>query len=303
MNHRPLGADVAIVTAADAGYFNLLKGLVLSIRDLEHARGATELVALKVVDLGLTEAQRAELSDLCDILENPGSALTAARGDNPTPFRLARAVKSCIKELFPGFGIYIWIDSDAWVQEWRALEIFAESGRKFGFAIVPELDRAYSCLYDKRSYHFKTNFDWVTEGFGEEVARDLMFRPVLNTGAVAVRADSPLWDLWRSRVSVMFENAKRRVSDQAALNYAVYSEQIPFYPLPSWCNWLCCHARPRLDLESRILTEPMLPFHPIGILHLTETARDRALAVPLSNGQTRSLRLDYLSMRALRAGN
>jgi len=301
MTGRTLGNDVVIVTAADARYFDLVTGLVLSIRDLEAANGSAPPMAVKVVDLGLTEAQRSELSANCDVAPIPDDGAAASRKDLATPFFLSRTVKSRMRDFFPGFSVYLWIDSDAWVQDWRALELLVAAGRGNGFAAVPEIDRAYQCIYEKDSYHFKENFKRVSQGFGEAAAQDLMFRPVINSGVVALRSDSPLWEIWHDAVVTVFQNATTYTSDQAALNYVFYQNRVSFHPLPSWCNWLCCHARPRLDLERRILTEPLLPFYPIGILHLTETARDKAIAVPLSDGSSRMLHLDYLNMRKLRA--
>ena len=300
MTGRALGNDVVIVTAADERYFDLVTGLVLSIRDREAATGSAPPVAVKVVDLGLTEAQRAELSAHCDVAAIQDYGAAGARKDLATPFFLSRTVKSRMRDLFPGFAVYLWIDSDAWVQDWRALELLAAAGRGHGFAAVPEIDRAYRCIYEKDSYHFKENFKRVSQGFGEASAEELLFRPVINSGVIALRSDSPLWKTWHDAVLTVFQNATTYTSDQAALNYVFYRNRTSLYPLPSWCNWLCCHAVPRFDLDRRILTEPLLPFYPIGILHLTETARDRALVVPLSNGGTRSLRLDYLNMRKLR---
>jgi hypothetical protein len=47
-----------------------------------------------------------------------------------------------LREYFPEFEIYVWIDADAWLQDWYAVELFCEGAcRRRGMAIVPEIDR------------------------------------------------------------------------------------------------------------------------------------------------------------------
>lgn len=301
MTEAALGKDTAIVTAADGGYFPLLKGLVHSIRDLERSRDVPERTAIKVADIGLTPEQRDELSAHCDILENPPIELPAPRDGEMTPLRAGCAVKIQLRKLFPGYRLYIWIDADAWVQEWGALQLLEIAGRKYGFAAVPEIDRAYKMLYDRESRFYWGLFNWNADCFGREAAEQLKGLPVVNAGILALRADSPIWDAWSRAFQVAYSNAQEFANDQSALNYAIYFDKVRFYALPSLCNWICTQAAPRLDLHTLALTEPLMPYQRLGIVHLTNSPlRGKPVAVPVSDGTTREMQIDYLSVRALR---
>ncbi len=292
---------MVVVTAADEEYFHVLKGLIHSIRDLEAGHSPKDRAEIRVIDLGLGGASIEELSDHCHVLTGAEPLLKINRTDLSRAHLLSRAMKPFLRDYFPGYGVYIWLDADTWVQDLGALGLLARTARANRTALVPEIDRSYSFLYDKSDYHYRTNFDWVADSFGQPVARDLLYRPVLNSGVFAMRHDSLLWGAWRRHLAITFEKAKKHVSDQAAFNVAVYKEKIQFHPLPSWCNWLCCHALPRLDTQTLTFTEPALPHQKLGILHLTKTYMDREVRVVTDKGKNYPAKLDYLSLRRLRA--
>jgi len=57
-----------IVSASDAAYFDLLKGLVLSIRDKPQGAG----VSISILDVGLNGEQRDWLADQGAVIVEPG---------------------------------------------------------------------------------------------------------------------------------------------------------------------------------------------------------------------------------------
>jgi hypothetical protein len=128
--------DVAVVSAADAQFFDLLQGMVRSLRDKPEGRD----LALYVFDIGMTETQRRWL-----LLQ--GARLHIPSGEtyrDDLPSYLRAFLSRCrIPELFPGHEVYVWLDADAWVQSWDAFAAYVAGALRTGFAITPETDPAY----------------------------------------------------------------------------------------------------------------------------------------------------------------
>src|SRR5579862_7568256 len=104
--------DVAVVSAADDKYFDLLQGMIRSLRDRPQGRD----LRLYIFDLGLTEAQRCWLQVQGAALRDPGTP----PGSAGFPPNLRAFLSSCrLPEVFPGHKVYLWIDADAWVQRWE----------------------------------------------------------------------------------------------------------------------------------------------------------------------------------------
>src|ERR1700722_13762657 len=98
-----MDCDLAVVSAADAAAFDLLSGLVRSLREKPEAGDC----ALYVVDLGLTGSQRQWLPTQGAKLWWPGLPSDAPSApDVPRSF-LSRCR---IPDLFPGHDVYLWID-------------------------------------------------------------------------------------------------------------------------------------------------------------------------------------------------
>ncbi len=98
-----------IVSASDAAYFDLLKGLVLSIR--EKPQGAD--IAISILDVGLNSDQRDWLTGQgADITEPGWDFDMPAHMNTPAHFR-ALLARPFLPKYVPGHDIYLHIDSDA----------------------------------------------------------------------------------------------------------------------------------------------------------------------------------------------
>ena len=110
--------SATIVSASDAVYFDLLKGLVLSIR--EKPDGAD--IALSILDVGLDSAQSAWLAGQGATIVVPDWHFNVPAAMNaPSHFR-ALLARPFLPRYFPGHDVYLQIDSDAWVQDWSAID-------------------------------------------------------------------------------------------------------------------------------------------------------------------------------------
>jgi hypothetical protein len=95
-----------------------------------------------------------------------------------------------------------------------------------------------------------------------------------NSGAFCLRADAPHWKSWANYFNQALSANPNTVSDQAVLNYAIWNDGLAVHPLPSLCNWACHLAVPLYNEKNNKLCEPHLPYHAIGLIHLTGPSKD-----------------------------
>jgi hypothetical protein len=274
-------STLAVVSAADSSYFPLLRGLVQSVRE----SGPKGSYSLCVIDLGLEPSQRAWTERHVDHvvegrwdLDFPGRASAPRRIQGLTcrPF---------LPTYFPGHDAYFWLDADAWVQDWSAVDLFVRACGDGSIGLVPEVDRAYRYHYNAgkpRMWMYRN----YRSGFGEDVAKRLWWNPIISAGAFAMLAASEGWDAWAEHLS---RGLARTVSsiDQTSLNVAVYSDAMPAAFLPAETHWLCNYATPRLDVTTGKLVHPMLPHAVLGILHLAGPfTKHQQTDVEASDGRT-----------------
>ena len=265
-NARPI-----IVSGADSGYFELLQGCIRSIRD--KPEGAE--IALGVLDVGLGEAERGWLDRQGAVVVAPGWDLDFPGRDASPRYRQAQYGRPFLPRHFPRHDAYLWIDADAWVQDWGAVELVLQATAGGALAVVPEMDRSY-----RNFFHAREEFDGViAEGyravFDEATATRLGRLPLLNNGVFALSADAPHWRVWAETLAAALQRSRNALIDQSTLNHVVYDQNLPAHFLPAWCNWICHHASPIRDEARRFLTEPNLPHQKLGIVHLTMWMKSR----------------------------
>lgn len=279
-----------IVSASNAEFFPLLKGLILSI----HEHRPDRQIEISVLDLGMTGDQLDELGSL-------GVKVVPAKWDFEFPGRdsaprwfQAMTARCYLPRYFPGYELYLWLDADAWLQDWRAIELLLLAGAGGNLVIAPELHRAYPLSY-RTGRSNQPSYDSLTISFGETIAQKLIERPMLNVGVFALHQDSPLWPIWAKWVQIGLNRSVNRMTEQNAINAAIYLEPLPFYPLPAWANWLCAWARPHFNPYTSQFVEPVLPHEAISIMHVPRyTAVSKILI-----GQTDlEIPLDYVAFKA-----
>lgn len=304
------GGAPIIVTGADAGYFELLQDLVLSI--LEHPESRE--CALAVFDFGLTDEQRAWLAPRVTYIEKAGWDINFPSMDRAPEYMKSFVVTAFLPKYFPGHDVYIWIDADAWLQNWSAIPLLTEGARRDGFAAVTEVDRNYERLSSGLRLHLH-KYNPLLRGRIRKVrswqqqhmdklyppsgGQAHLLKPLINAGVFAVTADAPHWGAWADSYRKAQIRDYRDLIDQTALNHAVYTSGLPVHRLPAWCNWVCCHALPMVDVEHRLLVEPSLPHHPISILHMAADTKDGVREMRTINGGTAGSGLRRREVQAL----
>jgi hypothetical protein len=289
-------SDTLIVTGADNRYAPLMRELLQSIRSKPQSAG----VDLGVLDCGLETADR----DWCRAqgarLVEPGVDVRFGAGLAVAPGFRAMTARPYLRRYFPGYGTYLWLDADVWVQRWSAIELLARAAHLGDIALVPEVHRSYGNFRDGRDDFEAANGAAYAEAFGTDVAARLIRRPLNNAGVFAIAAASPAWDAWAELLADAAQRSANMI-DQIALNVAIYDRGVREVRLPATCNWIAHLATPAWDEAARAFVEPDPPNEPIGILHLTLTTKwAGSIAVPLVDPASRTGPAARSAARSLR---
>ncbi|MEG4336974.1 glycosyltransferase [Microcoleus sp. D3_18_C2] len=264
--------QIIIITAADANYFELVQGTILSVREKPEG----ENVAIGFFDLGCTPEQLHWLKTQVNIIQKPDWDFDFS-GRNEAPHYLKGLLaRPFLRRYFPSFDIYLWIDADAWVQDWQAVELLVKGAAKRGLAVVAELDRGYYLAYGKLPWYWQFVYRDYQAAFGEEVAQQLHSYPTINAGIFALQKDAPHWEMWAEYLAEGLQRHVSLMTDQIALNRLIYGTEMfdKTEMLPARCNWSCNFGLPVWDKHQACFVEPYLPQEKIGILHLTGYKHD-----------------------------
>lgn len=275
-----------VVTGADDAYLPLLRGLLGSLRQW----APQPFTALACLDLGLQPANREWLAGQVDHVAVPGWDLpVAAHLRAAKPHLRGLTARPFLRDYFPGYELYLWLDSDAWVQERYALERLAAAARDGDIALVTEHDPAYppqAAAAEWRAWHLRTCF-------GEAAAVRRAEGDYFNAGVFALRAGAPHWALWARYFRAGLDATGGAVCcDQTALNHLLAMGAAGVRALPARCNWLCHLGAPSYDAGQGKFCEPVAPHRPLGILHLTGHARTDGIVMQ-GPGMRRTMRAHF----------
>jgi hypothetical protein len=292
-------SGLIVVSAADSGYFPLLRDAVSSVRALNPG------VPIGVLDLGLKGDEIAWLETQAVRVVGPGWDVDfPGRERMPDTFK-AQVARPFLPRHFPGHEMYFWLDADAWLQEWRAVELYSAAAGRDRLAITLELDRAYKRHY-KRPKLFGMNLVWKTyrEAFGWRVAERLGRNPTANVGVFALHREAPHWGAWARRMTQVLQRTRFFFAEQIALNYAIFGDGLPVNFLPAYCNWAVGDALPRYDAARGLFVEPYAPHEVIGVMHLAGPDQKSGVfrLTRLDGGGTVETSLRFGESRALCGG-
>lgn len=292
---------VAIVSGCDANYYPLLVELIASIRQFKTA----ESMDICVLDAGLSDTQIRELEAVASAVRSPAwpPALPASRVAG-MDYLKACVCRPFIRDLFPGYDIYVWLDADTWVQDWKAIATLIE-GAKSGdrIAVTNGADRAYGKpvrISWLGRWPIKVKNFYSSNGlkpFGRAFAKRMVNEYVLSAGFFALHRDAPHWSRWQELVVEAAMRGKLFPAEQLSLGRLVHVEGYKAELLPAYMHWLC--VRPPLwDKESGLFVEPYQPHETLGVLHLSgvdAVRADRSATTPIAatDGSTVELNLRF----------
>ena len=185
-----------------------------------------------------------------------------------------------IKDYFPGYQKYIWLDADTEVFDSEAIKNLAEATEKNDLAISPEVNESYvfkntkfglkkifSSFYKISGWSFKNYNKYISKKLGEE----LFFKPLFNNGVFCMRSDSIIWEQWKTEYQGALNNAKTNYgikTDQLSLNKLIYENFKLISILDSTNNWIVSKSEVIIKKNNFFFT-PSFPRRKINILHYT----------------------------------
>jgi hypothetical protein len=281
-----------IASVGDNAYFHLIRDMVLSVR--AHERN----VAIGILDLGFEPAQRNWLAEHVEHLVIPSWDIVASHQERTPKVVKAAMARAFLPRHFPGYEMYVYIASDAWLQRWQTVELYCAAAGRERIAITPELDRAYK--HDMRLFGITRAWKMYRKAFGWPTANRLGHNPLVNCGAFALHHDAPHWAAWQRVLKRVLQRDRFFAADQIAMNYLIYGDHMPANFLPAYCNWMPGNAPPAFDSTRGFFVEPYPPNEPIGIMHLAGTdAKNQVFRLATLRGRTIETMLRYSESRTL----
>ena len=261
----------AIISLADSKYFELLNELIDSILSFKES----ESITICILDAGLE-------TDQIKILEKKVHKIVKAKWDIEVPdykikgreWLKSQVSRAFLPEYFPGFKKYLWIDADAWVNDWSAVELYFKGSDNQNLSISSSADRAYGrvlradWIFSNIAFIRSQNYKHAkSSGFSNQVSREVALKPHLNIGVFCLENDAPHWLVWQKNLRQALKKGRIFGSEQIAMNITVYCDQMKVQILPTYCNWFLIENI-KFDESKKTYVEPYLPHHKIGIIHL-----------------------------------
>ncbi len=265
-------SKITFVSGCDANYYPLLREWIHSVRRHPESKS----IDINILDAGLSEEQRAELTPLVSKIINPDWPCDLpehkVRGRE---FLKACVCRPFLPQLFPGYDVYFWMDADTWVQSWSSIELFIKGAEKKAITLTAQVDRAYPRCgarvkwlgrwpWKVRGFYFSN----ALKSFGFKTAKSLLPYHVLLAGAFALHKDAPHWKRWQELVVQTMNKGKTFTAEQLSLGVMAYLEGFEYEILPAWTHWLC-EFKPLWDKDKNMFVEPYLPHNELGILHIS----------------------------------
>ena len=261
-----------IVSLADSNYFELLNELVDSIKSFEKSKD----IAICILDAGLTIEQKKILSKKVDEIKSAEWDIEVpafkVKGKEWLKSQVSRAF---LPKYFPDYEKYLWIDCDAWINDWNSIELYFKACDNGKLGITQTLGPGYKIM-SKVNWLFGTvaiiksqNFKHAIKSkIGLDKARKLAFAPHINIGVFSLEKNSIGWKSWQKNLEQTLKSGNIFGSEGLAINMSVYIDDLETEFLPLNCNWIASNLLPKFDEKHNTFVEPYLPNYKIGIMHL-----------------------------------
>ena len=261
-----------IVSLADSNYFNLLNELIDSIKHFDK----NNTTAICILDAGLKKEQVNKLTSKVDEIKSAEWDIQVSsikiKGKEWLKSQVSRAF---LPKYFPNYNKYLWIDCDAWVNDWRSIELYFKACENGKLGITQTLGPGYrimskvNWLFGKIAIIKSQNFKHaISSKIGIEKARKLAFAPHVNIGVFSLEKNSNCWDVWQKNLETTLKSGKIFGSEGLAINMSIYIDNVETEFLPLNCNWIASNLLPKFDEKNHTFVEPYLPNNKIGIMHL-----------------------------------
>ena len=267
-----------IISLADSNYFELVNELVDSIKSFDQSKE----IAICIMDAGLQK-------DQIEILEKKVDQIKKAEWDievsdskiKGREWLKSQVSRAFLPKYFPDYKKYLWIDADAWVNSWYAIELYLKGCENKKLAIATSADRSYGRVL-RAEWVFRSfariksqNYKHAkSSGFSEKIAREVALKPHLNIGVFSLEREAPHWNIWQKNLRKALSSGRIWGSEQIAMNITIYTDNLDVEILPAYCNWTLIEAI-KFDKKNNTFVEPYLPNHEIGIIHFAGKKYDQ----------------------------
>ena len=261
-----------IVSLADEKYFDLLIELIDSIKKNPESKD----IAICILDAGLNDNQREQLKNKVDEVAKAEWDIEVSNlkvmGKEWLKSQVSRAF---LPKYFPKYEKYLWIDCDAWVNDWKCVELYFKACEKGKLGITQTMGPGYKImskvkwLFGKLAIVKSQNFKHaLSSNIDISKSRKLAFAPHINIGVFSLQKNSPCWEVWQKNLRQTLKSGKIFGSEGLAINLSVYIDEVDTEFLPLNCNWIASNLLPKYDSIQKTFVEPFLPNNKIGIMHL-----------------------------------
>ncbi|MFL2895733.1 MAG: glycosyltransferase [Candidatus Pelagibacter sp.] len=261
-----------IVSLADEKYFSLLEELIDSIKRFPESKN----IAICILDAGLNENQIDKIKDKVDEIKKAEWDIKVSaikvRGKEWLKSQVSRAF---LPKYFPNYKKYLWIDCDAWVNDWSSVELYLKACANGKLGITQSLGPGYKILskvkwlFGKLAIVKSQNFKHaISSKINIDKARKLAFAPHINIGVFSLEKNSDCWNIWQKNLYQTIKHGRLFGSEGLAINLSVYVDDVETEFLPLGCNWITSNLLPKFDENKKEFVEPYLPNNKIGIIHL-----------------------------------
>ena len=261
-----------IVSLADANYFPLLEELIDSIKRFQES----ENIAICILDAGLNENQKKILANKVDEIKSAEWDIKVPNHKiNGKEWLKSQVSRAFLPKYFPNYEKYLWIDCDAWVNDWQSVDLYFRACDNGKLGITQTLGPGYKItskvnwLFGKLAIIKSQNFKHAIKSkIPYDKARKLAFAPHINIGVFSLEKNSIGWESWQNNLQKTLQAGNIFGSEGLAINMSVYIDDLETEFLPLNCNWITSNLLPKYDEKNNTFVEPYLPNNKIGILHL-----------------------------------
>ena len=250
----------------------MLEELINSIKRFEESKNIT----ICVLDAGLSEEQKNKLSSKVDEIKSAEWDIKVSESKiKGREWLKSQVSRAFLPKYFPNYEKYLWIDCDAWVNDWQTIELYFKAcdDNKLGitqtigpgYKITSKVDWVFGKFAIIKSQNFKHA---IKSNISLDKARKLAFAPHINIGVFSLEKNSKSWEIWQNNLRETLKGGDIFGSEQLAMNITVYYDNIETEFLPLNCNWITSNLLPKFDETNDTFVEPYLPNNKIGIMHL-----------------------------------
>lgn len=261
-----------IVSLADEKYFNLLEELIDSIKSFPESKN----IAICILDAGLNQDQIDKIKSKVDEIKKAEWDIEVSsfkvKGKEWLKSQVSRAF---LPKYFSSYKKYLWIDCDAWVNDWSSIELYFKACDNGKLGITQSIGPGYKILskvkwlFGKLAIIKSQNFKHaVSSKINMQKARKIAFAPHVNIGVFSLEKSSSVWSVWQNNLKDTLKHGRIFGSEGLAINLSVYVDNVDTEFLPLGCNWIASHILPKFDESKKKFVEPYLPNNKIGIMHL-----------------------------------